>query len=135
MNAATLALFNVRARPTRNILLTLIVALAVATAMTLLVLADSIRQGVRAGSDERGADLTVSQRDAAELLSGYIPQQPESKLAAISGIAGVSGELLMFAPVEGSRQSIILGWTTNAHFWKDLPLLSGRLPGADDENS
>jgi putative ABC transport system permease protein len=133
MNAATLALLNIRARPTRNLLLTLIVALAVATALTLLVLADSIREGLRAGSDERGADLTISQRDAPDLLSGYVPLQLEAGLANIPGVAAVSGELVMFAPVEDSRQSIVLGWTANAHFWKDMPLIEGRLPEAGDE--
>ena len=132
MNPAALALLNIRARPTRNLLLTLIVALAVATALTLLVLADSIREGLRAGSDERGADLTVSQRDAPDLLSGYVPQQLEARLAATPGIAAVSGELVMFAPVEGSRQSIVLGWTADAYFWKDMPLVAGRLPDAGD---
>lgn len=132
MNAAMLAVLNILARPTRNVLLTLIVALAVATALTLLVLADSIREGLRAGSDERGADLTVSQRDAADLLSGYVPQQLESRLAGITGVAAVSGEVVMFAPVEGSRQSIVLGWTADAYFWKDMPLIAGRLPDAGD---
>lgn len=132
MNAAVLAFLNIRARPTRNILLTLIVALAVATALTLLVLADSIREGVRSGSDERGADLTVSQRDAPDLLSGYVSLQLESRLAAVAGIAAVSGELIMFAPVEGARQSIVFGWTANAYFWKAMPLIAGRLPERGD---
>lgn len=133
MKAAALALLNIRARPTRNLLLSLIVALAVATALTLLVLADSIREGLRAGSDERGADLTVSQRDASDLLSGYVSQQMEGTLSGTSGVAAVSGELVMFAPVEGSRQSIVLGWTPDAYFWKGIPLVAGRLPEAGDQ--
>jgi putative ABC transport system permease protein len=132
MTPAALAIANIRARPTRNVLLTLIVALAAGTALTLLVLADSIREGLRSGSDERGADLTVSQRDAADLLAGSVPAQLEPKLASLPGIAGVSGELIMFAPVDGSKQSIVVGWTANARFWKDMPLLSGRLPKAED---
>jgi putative ABC transport system permease protein len=132
MNAVSLALLNIRARPVRNLLLVLIVALAVGTALTLLVLAESISEGLRAGSDERGADLTVSQRDAADLLSGYVPLQLESGLAAVPGVAGVAGELVMFAPVEGSRQSVVLGWAKNAYFWKDVPLTAGRLPDDGD---
>src|SRR5262249_59843028 len=109
MTPAGLAVTNIRARPTRNVLLTLIVALAAGTALTLLVLADSIREGLRSGSDERGADLTVSQRDAADLLAGSVPAELEPKLAGLPGIAGVSGELIMFAPVDGSKQSIVVG--------------------------
>jgi putative ABC transport system permease protein len=133
MNAAALAFLNIRARPMRNLLLTLIVALAIATALTLLVLAESIREGLRAGSDERGADLTVSQRDASDLLSGYVPLSLEPALAAVPGVAGVSGELVLFAPVDGSRQSIVLGWTSDAYFWKGIPLVAGRVPEAGDQ--
>lgn len=133
MNAAALAFLNIRARPTRNLLLILIVALAIATALTLLVLADSIREGLRSGNDERGADLTVSQRDASDLLSGYVPLSLQTALAALPGVTGVSGELVMFAPVDGSRQSIVVGWTADAYFWKAMPLIAGRLPEAADQ--
>jgi putative ABC transport system permease protein len=134
MSPLAFSMLNLRARPMRNALLTLIVALAAATALTLLVLADSIREGLRAGSDERGADLTVSQRGAADLLSSTLPSNLAPRLAAITGVAGVSGELVMFAPIDGSRQSIVAGWNDSAHFWKGLPLRAGRLPVAADQH-
>ena len=133
MSPLGLAIINIRAKPLRNSLLTLIVALAAATALTLIVLADSIREGLRAGSDERGADLTVSQRDAPDLLSGSVPVELEKRLASIPGVAAVSGELVMFAPIDGSRQSIVMGWTESSSFWKTIPLNAGRLPAVADD--
>jgi putative ABC transport system permease protein len=133
LKAAELAFQNLRSKPTRNLLLATIVALAVATALTLFVLADSIKEGLRAGSDERGADLTISQRDAADLLSGYVPIDLEPRLAIIPGVAAVSGELVMFAPVD-KLQSIVVGWTSNAYFWRQLPLSAGRLPKEADDH-
>ena len=132
MSPLVLAFLNIRAKPLRNLLLTLIVALAAATALTLLVIADSIREGLRTGSDERGTDLTVSQRDAPDVLSGAVPAQLEQILTAIPGVASVSGELAMFAPLDGGKQSLVFGWTSNSAFWRSMPLASGRLPQPDD---
>src|SRR5581483_10850142 len=111
MSPLTLSLLNIRAKPLRNVLLALIVGVATATALTLLVLADSIREGLRSGSDERGTDLTVSQRDAPDVLSGAVPIGLETPLAALPGVLSVSGELAMFAPIDGARQSVVFGWT------------------------
>ena len=88
---------------------------------------------MREGVDERGADLTVAQRDATDVLSGYLPQQLEARIRGVAGVAGVSGELAMFAPVNGSRQSVVLGWSKDADFWRNMPIREGRLPGASDE--
>jgi putative ABC transport system permease protein len=132
MSPLALALLNIRAKRLRNLLLTLIVALATATALTLLVLADSIREGLRTGSDERGTDLTVSQRDAPDVLSGALPARLEQRLAAMPGVASVSGELAMFAPVDNGKQLGVLGWTPQAVFWTAKPLAAGRLPQAAD---
>ena len=132
MNTLALALLNIRAKPLRNLLLMLIVALAAATALTLLVLADSIREGLRTGSDERGTDLTVSQRDAPDVLSGAVPAQLEDKLAAMPGVASVSGELAMFAPLDSGKQSVVFGWTSNSAFWRTMPLTEGHLPQPAD---
>lgn len=128
MNLASLALRNLRRRPGRTCVLVLSVALAVATALTLLAVSASIENGVREGADERGADLTVSQRDASDVLSGFIPDNLEPRLLAIPGVAGIAGELVMFAPVEQSQQLIVLGWSPGSYFWKQLPLREGRLP-------
>jgi putative ABC transport system permease protein len=133
MNPVSVALLNLQARPTRTLLLSILVALALATALTLMVLSQSIGKGIREGYDERGADLTVAQRDASELLSGSVPQPLEGAIRGIKGVTAISGELVMFAPLEGGRQSVLVGWTQDAYFWGALPIQVGRGPVAGDQ--
>lgn len=132
MNLGSLALRNLRRRPTRSLILVLSVALAVATALTLIAVSASIENSVRQGVDERGADVTVSQRDSSDALSGNIPDTMEARLWAVKGVARVAGELAMFAPVERSQQMLVLGWTPNSFFWKQMPLSEGRVPQAGE---
>ena len=128
MNLATLALRNLRRRPGRSSILVLSVGLAVATALTLVSLSTSIENSVRDAVDERGADATVSQRAASDVLSGIIPDNLAARLLSVSGVTGVAGELAMFAPVERDQQMLVLGWSADSFFWKRLPLREGRRP-------
>ena len=128
MNLVTLAFRNLRRRGTRSVIVALSVGLAVGSALSLLALADSAENGAREGVDERGTDLTVFQRDAPDIFTGFIPQDMEAKVAAVPGVGGVAGELLTFAPVEQNVQRLILGWSPDSFFWKGLPVAEGRLP-------
>jgi putative ABC transport system permease protein len=128
LNLLTLALRNLRRRPTRSIVVTISVGLAIASALTLVALSDSIERGTSEGIDERGADLTVLQRDASDVFSGFIPQAMESRLAAVPGIAATAGELATYAPVEHDRQRLVLGWSDASFFWRRMPIREGRAP-------
>jgi putative ABC transport system permease protein len=128
VNLAELALRNLARRPTRSLLLAIIVGLAVATALTLVALSRSIENGLREGVDERGADLTVTQLDAPDIMSGYVSEELEMRLAGVGGVRGVTGELAMFAPIDNARQALVAGWTAKGYFWKAMPLSEGRLP-------
>lgn len=132
MSVGILAVRNIAARPTRALLLTVIVGLAIATAMTLIVLSGSIKDGVREGWDERGADLNVLQKDAPDILSGYVPQRLEQQLVAVKGISAVAGELVMFAPVDGSRHMVVMGWDSKAYSWRNIKLSQGAMPKDGD---
>src|SRR5262245_49382501 len=129
MNLVTLAMRNLRRRPGRTVVLVLSVGLAVATALTLVALAAGIENSVREAVDERGADATVSQRDATDVLSGAVPDNLGVRLLSVRGVTSISGELAMFAPVERDHQMIILGWSPDGYFWSRLPLREGRRPG------
>jgi len=133
VNLTNLAVRNLRRRPARSLILVLSVGLALATALTLVSLSASIEDSAREGVDERGADLTVSQRDASDVLSGFIPETIGARLAAMEGVTGVAGELAMFAPVERDHQMLVLGWSADSFFWKRAPLREGRLPGEGED--
>lgn len=132
MTVLQFALRNLLRRPTRTLLLVASIALAVATALALLALSQGIRSAARQGVSERGADLTVSQRDASDVFSGFIDEALEPKIRAIEGIDGVAGELAMFAPVDGGNEFLVFGWSPHSYFWNGVPIADGRVPSPVD---
>ena len=128
MTLAMLAWRNLLRRPARTVLLVLGIALAVATALALLALSRSIERTTGESSLERGAELTVSQRGAADLFGGFVPASLEKAIAAVPGVAGVAGELAMFAPVDNENQFLAVGMADSSYFWPSMPLAAGRLP-------
>jgi putative ABC transport system permease protein len=125
---ASLALRNLTRRPARTTLLILGIALAVATAVALLALSRSIERSTDQSARERGADLTVSQKGAADLFGGFVDAGLETKIAAIPGVVGVAGELAMFAPVDEEYQFLTTAMAENSYFWPAMPLKAGRRP-------
>ena len=119
---------NLFRRPLRTVLSALGIALAVASAITLLALSRSVNESVTASVDERGSDLTVMQRGATDLFGGFLPQAHEARIAALPGVTGVAAELLMFAPVDAGKEVLVTGWPPTSFFWKTAPLKSGRRP-------
>ena len=128
MNIVKLAIRNLRRRPARTALLVCSIALAVATALALLALSRGIQESSHEGVVERGADLTVSQRDASDVFSGFVDESMAAKIRAIPGVAGVNGELVMFAPVDGGTEVLTFAWSADSYLWKDVPIAEGRLP-------
>jgi len=134
MTVATLAYRNLLRRPARSLLLIFGIALAVATAVALLALSRSIERSTGESARERGADFTVSQRGAADLFGGFMPASLGQAIAAIPGVAGVAGELVMFAPVDEEYQFVVVGMADTSYFWPTMPLAAGRLPEKDERN-
>src|SRR5690606_12601885 len=44
--------------------------------------------------------------------------------------AGVSGELVMFAPADGGRDALTFGLAPDSYIWNDVPLAAGSVPAA-----
>jgi putative ABC transport system permease protein len=128
LRISVLALRNLTRRPSRTLLLVLGIALAVATAVALLALSRSIERSSDEGVRERGADLTVSQKGASDIFSGFIAASLETQVTAVPGVKGVAGELAMFVPVDGEHQFLSVALSETSYFWKDMPLAAGRLP-------
>jgi putative ABC transport system permease protein len=130
MNLVTLAVGNLRRRMMRTSVVSLSVGLAVASALSLVSLADSIENGVREGIDERNADLTVLKRNASDIFSGFITDDLVSQIAGMPGVAAVAGDLIMFAPVGQEQQKLVVGGPPDGFIWKSMPLLAGTMPSA-----
>jgi putative ABC transport system permease protein len=130
MNLITLALRNLRNRPVRTGLTVVGIAIAVGCALSLQSLSRGIQSGVRAGLDEIGSDLIVIPKNAASLLSGFIPESALERIGAIPGIARLSGALIAFAPSEAAGNVLTFGWPDGSFLWKKVPLRQGRVPEA-----
>ena len=128
MTLALLAYRNLLRRPTRTLLLVLGIALAIATAVALLALSRSIERSTSDSARERGADLSVTQRDASDIFSGFVDANLETAIAAVPGVKGVAGELVMFAPVDGEYQFLAAGMADTSYFWQAMPIAEGRMP-------
>jgi putative ABC transport system permease protein len=131
MNLIGLALRNLRRRPVRTSLSILGIGLAVGSALALITLSRSIQASTRDGMDEIGDDLVVMQKGASDIFGGFITEETVERIAAIAGVARVSGELMTFAP-SGSGSVLTLGWPDTSYLWKKVPLREGRVP-ADGE--
>jgi putative ABC transport system permease protein len=133
MNLFGLALINLRRRPTRTLLSTLGIGLAVGGAVALLSLGEGIRGGVGDSLDERGADLVVSQRASTDAFGGRLPASLGARLAAIPGVVGVDGEMIAFAAHAGGRPILVAGVAPGSAALRQAPIVAGRnlRPGDD----
>src|ERR1700738_1743475 len=110
MNLVGLALRNLRRRPVRTGLSILGIALAVGGALALIALSRSIQDSSREAINELGDDFVVTQKGAADIFGGFIPESTIERVAALPGVARVSGELFMFATRAGARSVLTVGW-------------------------
>jgi len=134
MNLVGLALRNLRRRPVRTGLSILGIGLAVGSALALIALSRSIQDSSREAINELGDDFVVTQKGASDIFGGFIPESTIARVAAIPGVARVSGELFMFAPSADQRSVLTLGWPDTSYLWSKVPLREGRLPGPGERH-
>jgi putative ABC transport system permease protein len=134
MNLVSLAFRNLKRRPVRTGLSILGVGLAVGSALALTTLSRSIQDSTREGMDEIGGDLVVMQRGASDIFGGFIPEATVERIAAIPGVARVSGALVAFAPTGIANNVLTFGWPDKSDLWKKVPLREGRLPAAGERH-
>lgn len=128
MNLVSLALRNLGHRRIRTTLCVLGIAVAIGTALSLLALARSVQDGAREGLDETGADLIVRPAYASGLFGGFIPETALDRIAAIPGVARVSGALVVFARSGSAGSVLTFGWPDSSFLWQKVPLRRGRIP-------
>ena len=134
MNLVSLALRNLGRRPVRTCLSVLGIGLAVGSALALTALSRSIQDGTRESVDEIGGDLVVMQKGASDIFGGFVPEATVERIAAIPGVARVSGALVAFAPSGVANNVLTFGWPVTSHLWKKVPLREGRVPAAGERH-
>lgn len=119
---------NLLRRPGRSLFTLIGVALAVGSFLILAGLSRGMNTVARASLDERSAHLIVMQRGMVEFFSSRLPEAFETALRAVPGVASVAPELGAFLPVGEDNHALVGGWRTDSPFWREVPLLRGRLP-------
>ena len=132
MNLTGLALRNLKRRPIRTSLTILGIGLAVGSALALIALSRSIKEGTREGMDEIGDDLVVMQKGASDIFGGFIPEQVVEQVSKIPNVARASGEMMTFAPGSQEKSVLTIGWPETSYLWKKVPLREGRVPEAGE---
>ncbi len=133
MNLVSLSFRNLKRRPVRTCLAVLGIGLAVGSALALMALSRSIADSTREAMDEISDGLVVMQKGASDVFSGFIPMDSVERIAAIPGVARVSGELVAFAP-GGGNAIRALGWPDSSYLWNKVPLREGRVPAARERH-
>jgi len=133
MNLVGLATRNLKRRPIRTSLSILGIGLAVGAALALIALSRSIQDSTREGMNELGDDLVVMQKGASDIFGGFIPERTTERVAALPGIARVSGEMVTFATSE-TNAVLTLGWPDGSYLWQKVPLREGRVPAAGERH-
>ena len=128
MNLVGYAIRNLQRRTIRTSLSIFSIGLAIGGALALIAISDSIEHSMRESMAEIGDDVMVTQRGAADVFGGFLPQPVADQIAVIPGVARVSGELVLFSPSERGRHVLSAGWPDNSYLWKDVPLREGRIP-------
>lgn len=122
---------NLMRRPTRTFLTILGIALAIGTAVALLALGRGITDSLSQSFGERGRSLVVAPHNIVDVTAMRLPQEMGAALAAIEGVAAVTGELFAFTNTQSGQHVLVTGWESDSDDWGDVPIAAGRLPDRD----
>jgi len=134
MNALTLPLRNLRARPTRSLLTMFGIAIAIAGFVALSGLTQGVQQSIRSGVDEPGADLVVAQRAAFALAAGSMPETL-GKALSVEGVEATSAVLYNMTTADNDINVVTAGWPLDSFLWHSLHFVDGRAPKPDEPKS
>jgi putative ABC transport system permease protein len=133
LNLITLALRNLQRRLGRSLIVSGSVGLALGSALSLLTLADSVERSASEGATERGGDLIVLSKSAADFLSGFLPEEIGKRLSKIPGVEATTSELVTLTPIDQSQHKLVTGWPIDSFHWKEIPIISGQIPTAGNQ--
>lgn len=134
MRLIDLILKNLLRRKLRSSLTIVGVAIAVATVVTLVGAARSLRQSAAGALESHGVDLVVVRTGAIQQTTGSMSQRLAPRLAALPAVADVVPALTDTISLTGGGVVglPVHGWPVDAKVWDTLKMIKGRRPGADD---
>jgi putative ABC transport system permease protein len=137
MRMITMAYRNLGRRPARTVFTTLGIAIAVATVVGLVGVAESLESSFLALYERRGADLVVQRRGGAVQLAKGIPLALGDRLRALPEVREVIGGLMDLIAFEdrGLFMVIVNGWEPDCPVLDRVQITAGRRLCAADRQA
>lgn len=134
MRFISIPIRNLAKRPTRSLLTSLGVAIAVASFIAFIGISYGLQSAWVKNISERRTHLLAMKKGTVEILTGSIDERIAKELLLIEGVQAVAGELLDLASLEGQHTALLIGWEKDSYLWESIHLCSGRLSIADGSN-
>ena len=117
---------NLMRRKVRTLLTAIGIGVGIATIVALVSIADGYSASMTSMNTKSGADLTVSQADAADTMLSAVDEEIGRRIAQLPDVAGVAGMLLNIVPLESNPYFIIFGHDPEAFAIKHFKVKEGR---------
>ena len=143
MHFGTFIVKNLLRRRVRSVLTCVGVAIAVATMVALLGIADAVEQQMLESFTGRGVDIVVLAEGMPAQLSSEVEERLIPVIADLPGVKNADGgllELLQLAPLDDAGEptpgmmAIVQGWRDDSFLFNGLEIVEGEFYGPTDEN-
>ncbi len=117
---------NLLRRKVRSFLTILGIAVGVAGVVVLSAFGEGMAEGFGGLGGAADADLLVTQKDAAMILLGAIDEQVGAEIAAMRGVAAVSGTVIGVVPLPESPYFLVAGEEPRSFAMERYRIIAGR---------
>ena len=137
MNFLTFIIKNLLRRKARSVLTACGIALAVATLITLLGVADDFQNAILQSFQNEGSDIVISPKGELLQVAGDLPESHGPAIAAVPGVTAVSQGLIeqLAMEIDGDQVPVLLqGWRHGSFSFDDLDVVEGRMIEPDEDH-
>lgn len=117
---------NLLRRPGRTGLTILGVSVGLALIVALGAIADGYSLEFSAMASSSGAHLTVMQANSADMALSAVDEQAGRRIAAIPGVAGVSGTMFSAVPLQGTPYFLVFGYDPAGFSFAHFKVVEGK---------
>lgn len=128
-----IVLTNLRRRLTRTLLTAAGIAVGIATIVALLSFTQGLRESAASFVHLGGSELGVFQANVSEPTTSLLPESTVAKLKQLPQVADATPLLLIVESVQQDPAAVVFGARPDGFFSRQLVILSGQRPSADDQ--
>ncbi len=134
MNVCSMAIWNLGRRPTRSLLTTLGIAVAVGSFVAIVGLSRGIELAWTNTLMARGTHLLAIQKGTVDYLTTSIDAGVGEQIRQVEGVRDVAGELANLVTIETDHSAVVIGWPLGCFLWGTLRMVEGRLPAPAEDD-